>query len=119
MKPQPIPIEIERDSEIHKFDSISEGARFLGCQPGQLIQKYIKSYKGWKITILGERQKISQLKVPVYLFSESEMFVEKFESVHQCSRNILVPPRKVSELAKKEGKIPFGKYMNFTLKYQP
>lgn len=119
MKPQPIPIEIEKDSEIHKFDSISEGARFLGCQPGQLIQTWKGTYKGWKITFLKDRGNISKLKVPVYLFSESEMFVEKFESVHQCSRNILVPPRKVSELAKKEGKIPFGKYMNFTLKYQP
>ena len=118
MKPQPIPITIEKEGTVHSFDSIGKCSKFLQCQSGQLIQNHVKSYKGWKITILGERHKISHLKVPVFLFSESGMLVEKFESVHDCHREIQIPPKKVCEIAKKESKIPFGKYMNYILKYQ-
>lgn len=109
MKRQPIPIKIEKDNENHKFESLSACARFLKCQPGQLTMSH--SYKGWNITLLGLRTKMSELKRKVYQFHMTGEFIQEFESVHSCSRYFGIPAKHLVN------KIKSGKYKEFILSY--
>lgn len=109
MKRQPIPITIQKDEAFHKFESLSECARFLKCQPGQLTM--LPSYKGWKINLLGPRTKMSDLKCKVYQFYNTGEFFQEFESVHACARYFGIPANNMVD------KIKSGKYQDFILSY--
>lgn len=109
MKRKPIPIQIQKDGEIHNFESMTSCARFLSCQTGQLVMN--PTYKGWKITILGPRTKMNNLKRKVFMFHKSGEFIQEFESVHACSRFLGVVAKNLIQYIQR------GKYKNYLLSY--
>jgi len=109
MKRQLIPVQIEKDNEIHKFESLSSCAKFLVCQTGQVTMN--PTYKGWKITILGERTKMKDLKRKIFLFEGTGEFIQEFESLHECARHFKVKANQFFSYIQR------GKYKNFILSY--
>lgn len=113
MKRQPIPCTIEKEHEKLDFTSLSEAAKHLGCQTGQLIMTKSMTYKGWKVTLHGERHKMKELKCKVYLFHKTGEFIRDFESVHECGRYFgLKSPRNIIQA------VDNGKYKEFKLRRQ-
>ena len=109
MKRQPIPVTIEKDNEVHRFESMAEAGRFLGCQTASIgIQK---TYKGWKITLHENRHKMHELKRKCYLFNKHGEFLEEFESVHDLARHLNISPRDINRCLNN------GKYKDYILSY--
>jgi hypothetical protein len=80
----PIPVTIEKNGEKQEFASMSEAGRFFGCQPASMALQ--KTYKGWKITLHGERHSRESLQCAVFMFKLNGEYIMSFKSVHACAR---------------------------------
>ncbi len=111
MVKNPIPITIEKEDQVHNFDSIGKCAKFLECQPGQLLQTYNGKYKGWKVTLHGERSKQKDLKKKTYLFERTGEFIQEFDSVNSMARFLGITAKDTCR------SLNNGKYKDYILSY--
>lgn len=111
MKRKPIPVSIEKDGKRIDFKSLCQCAKYLFCQPGQLTMR--PSYKGWKITLHGDRHTRRELQCKVYLFHKTGEYIREFESVAACARYFgFSHPKSMIEHLKK------GKYQEYLIRRQ-
>ena len=90
-----------------------ECARFLGCQTGQVAMAKSMTYKGWKVTVLGERHKRKDLQCKIFMFHKTGEFIREFSSVHECGRYFgLKSPKSIIRA------VDNGKYKQFKLRRQ-
>lgn len=94
MKRIPIPVTLEKDGKKLEFPSIKKAGEFLGITTGEVSQAR-RTCRGWKIEFLGDRPKAKTLNCKVFMFDTNGKFLQEFQSIHECARNLNRPPKEI------------------------